>query len=206
VSRQLRILLAVSFAGVLFLAVVLFPELFLRGIVLPVATALWLVLRTFVLSIHQEVLWWGVIVLAVLVMTLITARGRHARVGASPAGSAVTWDPTRRWRSLILLYVDSEPSRDLLRRDLAWLLSSLYVSSHPGGARYQVREDLEERRIEVPPGVYDFLFAALASRPRTLRMPVSRRRRTADYLGSVEQVVELLETRLEMTHERDPRA
>ncbi len=223
-NKPVRLVLAAAFPGVVLLLVLLFPQFFLQEIILPAATSLWLVLRIFVLSIGQEVYWWGVIAAAVIGLVLFLAHGTTTSGVAGFFFSAAAWDPARDWRNVILLNIDSEPSQDSLRRDLGWLLSSLYTTSHPGGAPYQVRDALQERQIAIPPGIYDFLFAstlprghapsffenprrrvqaALGSLTATARAPLSRRRRETAYERSVDEVLAFLETRLEMTDELD---
>jgi hypothetical protein len=224
VSRPFRIILAIALPGALLVFTLCSPQLVLQGIVLPAATALWLVLRTFVLSIDQGIFWWGLILLVVFGSFMLLLRGADSRAVAHFSLAVTAWDPSSRWQDSILLGRTTTPSRDTLRQNLGWLLSSLYASPRPGGEKYQVRGALQEGRISIPPGIHDFLFAstrprdpppsffanprvclstalqtfmdALLSRPRS-------RRRAAEYHRFIAEVLSFMETRLEMTHELD---
>jgi hypothetical protein len=225
VSRPLRIVLAIALPGALLILTLCNPQLVLQGFVLPAATALWLVLRTFVLSIHQGVYWWGLIVLVVFVAFILLLRGADSRAVDHTSPAITAWDPSRRWKESILLGRTTMPSRDAFRQNLAWLLSSLYASPRPGGEKYQVRAALQEGRIPIPPGVHDFLFlstqppdpppsffanprawvsAAVESMMEMLLSRPRRRRRAAEYARLTAEVLSFMETQMEMTHELDP--
>jgi hypothetical protein len=223
-SKPIRIVLAIALPGALLVYMLCNPQLVLQGVILPAATVLWLVLRTFVLSIDQRIYWWGLIALASFGSFMLLLHGTVSR--AVPRSFARTsWDPARRWKDAIHLGRSSAPSQDGFRQSLAWLLSSLYASPRPGGETYQVRLAIQEKRIPVPPGVHHFLFTS--TRPRTpppsffanpracvqetleslwenVRNRSPRRRRSADYFRSAAEVLSFIETELEMTHEPDP--
>ena len=224
-SRPFRIVLAVALPGAVLVYALCNPQLVLQGIVLPSATALWLILRTFVLSIDQGIYWWGLIALVVFGSFVFLLRGEDSRSSTHSSAPRAAWDPSRRWKDSVLLGRSSAPSRDTFRQNLAWLLASLYASPRPGGEQYQVRGDLQEGRIPIPPGVHDFLFASTLPRdpspsffanPRAcgraavesfldkVRNRFRSRTRAAEYARSAAEVLSFMETQLEMTHELDP--
>jgi hypothetical protein len=220
----LRAILAVSLPGVLLLLGLAFPQIVLHSIILPTATVLWLLLRVFVLSINQQVYWWGAIALAVLAAIVVLLRGSPGSSFHHSFLSSAPWDPTRRWRDSLLLNVRSEPDKDTFRLDLAWMLTSLHASSRPGFAKYQIREAFVQGMIPLPPSIYAFLFSSTKPRdpvPPFLSHPFMRLRmaigslgralqrrarfrsgqETADYFHSIDEVLSFMETSLEMNHE-----
>ena len=224
-KRRLRYLLFALSLGLIGMAALLFPQFVLTGIVMPAATAVWLILRVFVLGIHQQVIWWGVIVLSVM----IAFRGLYRGSAVDSRLSVSDWHPARDrtgvWRDSILLGVGAARSKDSFRRDLMWLFTTLYSSRQQGEAKYQIRDAIQERRIPLPEPIYAFLFFTPRSAPKQslVRHPVERlrsmldscvqaiqkrvRRRTgretADYLRAIDEVLTFMETSLEMRHEYD---
>jgi hypothetical protein len=133
-------------------------------------------------------------------------------------------DPARRWRDSLLLNVRSEPEKDTFRRELAWMLTSLYASSRPGFAKYQIREAFRQGRIPLPSSIHAFLFSSIKLPdpvPPFLSHPVVRLRttigslgralqrrarhrsgqETADYFHSIDEVLSFMETSLGINHE-----
>jgi len=222
-SRPVRIVMALVLPAVLVVLALSNPRLVVEGIVLPAATALWLVLRLFVLGIHQEVYWWAVVGIAVIAAVGFLLHGAEGRAVAHDAVLTSSWDPARRWRASIGLNAEEPAERDSFRRELAWLLASLYSSPQPGRARYEVYAALQEGRIPLPPRVYDFLFYSTRPRdpvPPFVTHPVRRiralarsaveawragprRRRASAYLESAEKTLAFMEAQLEMTNELD---
>jgi hypothetical protein len=220
-SRSLRAAIALAVPAFLVVLGLTRPRLVLEGVVLPAATAVWLVLRIFVLGIDQEVYWWGAIVLTFIVAIVLGLRGSARSVVHSGTGPAPVWDPALRWRESILLNVHGAAQRDTFRREMAWLLASQYASRHPGFARYQVHAALQEGRIPIPPAVHEFLFSSVKSQeaaPSFLAHPVvrlrtawtllsqslragSRRRRFTRYVRSAQEALAFIEEQMEMTHE-----
>ena len=164
------------------------------------------------------------ITLAAFAAIAFLLRGSDSGILLHSFTTAMTWDPARRWKESILLNTHSPPQSDSFRRELAWIVASLYTAPRPGFAKYQVREALLKGRIPLPPIVHDFLFYPDMPRdpvPRFLSHPVARMRRVmqslihdaraprgkarraADYVRSAEEVITFMETQLEMTHELD---
>ena len=224
-KKRFRYLLFALFIGLLLLLVLLFPQFVVAGILLPAATALWIILRIFILSIHQQILWWGVIFLSVIVAfrgVFRTSATDH-RVMVSDSNPAR--DRTSIWRDSILLNVRADSDKDSFRRDLMWLFTTLYSSRHEGEAKYQIREAILDHGITIPGSVFDFLFFTPPPAPNRsfaqhpveyLRVKIESpvrgfqkwvRRRTgsdaSDYVRGIDEVLTFMETSLEMRHEND---
>jgi hypothetical protein len=224
-KSRLRYLFLALFLGLLLMAALLFRQFVVAGILLPAATAVWLVLRIFVLSIHQQLFWWGVIFLSVIV----AFRGLYPGSAIDPRLPALDSNPARdrvgSLRESILLNVRAAGGKDSFRRDLMWLFTTLYSTRHQGEAKYQIRDAILEHRIPIPESIFTFLFFTPRPAPRLsfLRHPVERlklkvdssvraiqkrvRRRTgretSDYLRAIDEVLTFMETSLEMREEYD---
>jgi len=224
-KKRLRYLLFAFSIGLLLLLTLLFRQFVLAGILLPAATAVWLILRIFVLGIHQQVIWWGVIFLS----AIMAIRGFYRRsavdfrIPASDSNPEV--DRVSTWRESIRLNVRAAVGEDLFRRDLMWLFTSLYSSRQQGEAKYKIREAILNRQISLPESIFAFLFLAPRPTPKRsfVRHPFERlrlkiessvrpfqrwvRRRTgretSDYVSSIDEVLTFMETSLEMRHEYD---
>jgi hypothetical protein len=225
VKTHLRYLLFVFFMGLLLLLGLVFPQFILANILLPAATAVWLLLRIFVLSLHQQVFWWGAILLA----AIAAFRGLSLRSAVDAHGVASDSNPVpdriTSWRDSILLNLRAAVDEDSFKRDLMWLFTYLYSSRQQGKAKYQIRDDITEHRIPVPESIYTFLFFSPrpAAKRSFLRHPAERlrlmtessaqavqrwvRRRTgretSDRARSIDDVLTFMETTLEMRHTDD---
>jgi hypothetical protein len=224
-KNRLRYLLFVFFFGFLLLLGLVFPQFVLANILLPAATTVWLLLRIFVLSIHQRVFWWGVILLAAIAAFygLYLRSAADSRILDSDSNPAP--DRASAWRDSILLNLCAVVNEDLFRRDLMWLFTYLYSSRQQGKAKYQIREEILEHRIPIPESIYTFLFFSpppatkrsfvkhpaerlrvmIASFMRAVQKWVRRRtsRESSDRARSIDDVLTFMETSLEMRQDYD---
>jgi hypothetical protein len=224
-KSPVRHLLFFVFIGLVLLAGLVFRQFVLAAVLLPAATAVWLLLRIFVLSIHQQVIWWGAIVAAV-VAAFGGLVARPAALLRTPAADpAPVRDRVSAWRDSIRLHLLTGGGRDRFRQELMWLFTSLYLSRGQGKAKYQVRDDILEHRIPIAESIYTYLFLSPEPAPKRpflthpvqrLRMVsesftrgiqewVSRRtgRAAADRLRAVDVILSVMEKSLEMRKEND---
>jgi hypothetical protein len=224
-KRRLRYLVFFLFIGALVLLCLAFPQFVLAAILLPAATAVWLLLRIFVLSIHQQVFWWGAIVLAAIAVFGGFSRRSAAASRISAAESGPARGRASAWRDSILLHLLAEVDEDTLKRELMWLFTSLYSSRHQGKAKYQIRDEILERRIPVPESIHAFLFFSPRPAPKRsfMKHPAERlrmvtesftravqgwiRRRTgretSDRVRAIDDLLTFMEISLEMRQEND---
>jgi hypothetical protein len=219
-KKRLRYLLLLLSIGLLLLAGLAFRQFVLAFVLLPAATAVWLLLRMFVLSMHQQVIWWGAIAAAVVA----AFGGLLARPPAVRTGQAGDTSPARdrvtTWRDSIQLHLHTVTGRDTFRQQLMWLFTSLYLSRGQGKAKYQVRDDILAHRIPISESIYSYLFFSPQPAPKRsfLTHPVQRmrmeresftrrvqewvRRRTgravADRLRALDVILSVKEKSLEM--------
>jgi len=224
-KNRLRYVLFFLFIALLLLAGLAFRQFVLAAILLPAATAVWLLLRIFVLSIPQQVFWWCAIVVAAVAAFV----GLFARVAVISRIPVADPDPVRdrvsTWRDSIRLHLLAGVDRDTFRSNLMWLFTSLYFSRGQGKAKYQVRDDILERRIPIAESIYSYLFFSPLPAPRRsfVTHPVERlrmmsesftrgiqewvRRRTgrtaADRVRAIDDILTFMEKSLEMRQEND---
>jgi hypothetical protein len=224
-----RYLLLIPLAGLLLLLGLIFRQAVMTNVIEPLATVAWLLLRILVLSIDQEVYWWGLIFVVVLGAMLLPLRGPKTEeiptlMDANPSMERVSY-----WRSSILANLRTTLDRSTIQRELIWLLSSHFASRQPGAVKvsnYEIREALKQKRIALPEDLYGFLFAnedieeppgffkdplgSLRRRAHSIRMAPQKWTRhwsgqdTAEYYQRIGEALALIETSLEMTHDDDP--
>jgi hypothetical protein len=225
-EKSRRILFFVLFAGLLLFLGLVFRQLLLANVLVPVATVVWLLLRIFVLSIGQEVYWWALIVLIVVLALFRLLRASGTIEPHQVTQSNATLERVRHWQDSILSNVHETGDDHTFKRDLSWLLTSLYTSRQQGFANFQIREALQQHEIPLPERVYCFLFAddPVAPRQNFFKHPVRasiqlldsmrmapRRwirkwtgRDTAQYYDAIDELLTLMETSLEMKSDEDP--
>jgi hypothetical protein len=185
-KTKARALLLFAAAGTLLLLGLVFWRFTLEGIIVPSATVAWLLLRLFVLSIDQRVLWGGLIAAAVIVMLRALFRLSGRELPHPPASFVPVLDRVSPRRDAIQRHTGAAGRDDMVREELSWLLADLYSPRRVGEAKFQVRDALREHRIALPPSVHAFLFPPPAeAKIPFLKHPVARtRQRAAAMLSS----------------------
>jgi hypothetical protein len=188
--------------GLLLLLGLVFWRFVLDVVLLPAATVAWLFLRIFVLSLDQQICWWGLIFLACMAGIM---RFRQTTSVAAPApllGLGPTRGRASSWREAILCSARETGREDAFKRELSWLLATLYSSERRGSVRYEIREALLQQQIPVPEEVYSFLFSSEASPAarRIFRRRIRRRtgREISEYFRSIGVVLAFMEAAMEM--------
>ncbi len=212
-SKNLRLLGLILFAGLLLVLALAFQQFVMANVILPAATVVWLFLRIFVLSVDQHTYWWGLIMLAVLaalvrLFQLSTANAHNLISDPCLPPRGREWS----WRDSILSNALAPSAKDSVKREISWLLASLYSKAKTGSAPYEIREAFLKRQIPLPETVHSFLFASdLLAQTGTSHGAFSRarhafrawiRRRTgrelADYVRSIDEALIFMETSMEM--------
>jgi hypothetical protein len=210
---------------ILFLGLV-FWQFLLANLILPVATVFWLLLRIFVLSIDQQIYWWLLISL-VLFLAIFRVYSRPETVQPyQPLDSNQTLDSVHHWRNAILSNAREGRESNTLKRDLMWLLTSMYSTGQQSYAHYEIKEALEQRQIPLPESVFGFLFSSEPEKPRptffqnpvrtfkqilqSIRLETNKKIRrwsgheAAEYYRGIDEVLTFMETTLEINHDDDP--
>jgi hypothetical protein len=148
-----------------------------------------------------------------------------------PPNSNATLENVRYWRTTILVTQDEMDNPNILKRNLGKMLASICVSKEPGSSSQEVYKalrllnrslpeqmDSELQGISLPKSMHAFLFPeesdartghsigntlqAVRQAPRNLMRRLTGRD-VADYYQSIEEVIELMESSMEINHDQD---
>ncbi len=212
-------------AGFLLFLGWVFQPFLLDYIILPVATVAWLWLRIFVLSIDQQVYWWLLIVMITILAGIrLLQRPVASRLDPQPELN-LTMRHVRGWRTTILFSRRDTRERPALNRNLVELVTTMYSTGRGESTPFEIETALRDRQIPLPEPIHRFLFPdPRVNPPHFLEHPIQfiderwrsvRRapaqwihrwsgREEAEYYQAIDQVLALMETTLEMTHDREP--
>ena len=224
-KRQRYLLIGLSLGFLLPLGLV-FQNFLLTEVVLPLATVVWLLLRIFVLSIDQQVYWWALIFLVVIVTLVRLLHEPAPGQAESPPEENPGLHQVLRWQATITNNLYETSAGNSLKQGLRWLLINLYTPRRQNRGDLATEMALRQGRIPVPAGVYAFLLAGepavagasffrhpVAYGQARLRAAQSRfqswlrrvtGREAAAYYQAIDEVLTLMENALEMPHDDEP--
>ena len=159
IKKYNRFIFIILSAGIIFSLCFIFRQVLTENIFKPFSLMLWLFLRIFVLSIDQNVLWWGMI-LAVIIFKILNNMRIYSKIEIEKFPVQNTYmQNIEFWRS----YLSAKPGNlseiKILKRKMAWMLVSIYASGKRIEADFKVYEAFENRDIPLPDYVYLFLFS-----------------------------------------------
>jgi hypothetical protein len=165
-SKKERLLFLVLFILVLVVLALLFGPYVSRNFLEPLALGLWLLLRVFVLSIDQSVLW-GLMILAIVVRFIVRPKRnlQPPYEEGAPTRNAALRD-LERWRYLFSQKPRGSREFGSLQRELARTICAAYASRKRICSDYEVWDAFEEGRIPLGEGIRSFLFAETAAKKR----------------------------------------
>jgi hypothetical protein len=166
----------------------------LRNFLEPLALGVWLLLRVFVLSIDQGVLW-GLMVLVVVVWFIVrpNRNSRPLYEEGEIARNAALRD-LEGWSYLFSEKPRASGEFGSLQRELAWTLCAVYASRKRIRSDYEVRDAFEQGRIPLGEGIYSFLFAQ-AKAKATIKTKAKKR---GEYDRLAMECLDYLESQLEI--------
>jgi hypothetical protein len=227
-GRRLALLL-VTVALLLLLGGFFRREL-LAYLIAPAAIMVWWLLRMTVLAIDQGIYW----ALLLLLIGFVVARrlvrwamsGQDAIDVESQPASNPTLGRVLFWEGLTETEFGRRDATGTPRSELKWLLISMIGAERRSLAKFQVDNLLRQRLIPLPGSIHAFLYedGAAAPRPnfsadpigflkgtaRSIRLAPARLirrwsgREAADFRRSVEEILALMETTLEMQDDAEP--
>ncbi len=213
-----RLALRIALGGMTLAAVVLAWPWLQANLVAPLTLAVWLLLRTVVLSVHQGA-WWTALVLAApgLLVLLLARRTRLLREPAVPAPASRA-HPVEVWRALIEETASGmRPLPTVGWNGFVQLVVSLRSLERRVPPDYRLHDALQSGELPLPPEVHAFVFPPERTRPRGvaqrlrawLEAPGRAARRLsgrdrAERLRSMSQLMTYLERSLEMTGHEEP--
>lgn len=211
-NRTTRLALFGLVLGLFLFLGLLFSSWTIPNIVLPVAQAVWLFLRMFILSVNQEFYWW-LLEFCVAIWALY-----KLSLGEEPVRGEVyipyneALNNQKLWKELLAFSKGDAVQRDILKQRLILLLASHYNTSRRDSTLLEVRQALETRQLPLPDPLYAFLFIPEPEKPRnlsmrsllrTFRQKVRRMsgREAADFNGMVYELIEFIENSSEKKYE-----
>jgi hypothetical protein len=213
---QKRALFFVILAVILFIVVIFWP-FFYQKVLFPAATACWILLRIFVLSIGQKY-YWGALIIGLILMVLV--KFSHLLSNTTEQEKTATPNSTLRdleyWTYVFNPPDFSDREINLIKRELIHLLVMVYASNQKIVADYHVLDEFKNGKIEIPLEIQDFLFPdektqkkhshlqrlkMIWKAPRQWVYRKSGHQRK-DFFIMVNKVMSFLESSLEMNHEK----
>jgi hypothetical protein len=155
-SRRLAIFILL--AAIFLFAGVLFWPFILNEIIRPIALVVWLFLRIFVLSIGQGVYWIAIILVTLIFLARLLSRSQTSLPIDESLDSNETINTIRYWRIQFSLNDSSPRDVKIIRRELAYLLASLYASKQRTTTNYGIYDALQRGQIPLPERLHTFLF------------------------------------------------
>lgn len=212
-----RYLPALIILGMLLLVGILFEPFVMAKILVPLAAAIWLLLRIFVLSVDQVYYWVGLSGLGFMFVVFrvihhLIYRPEPLEMHSSPDPSLALMN-AEAWRNRIELAAGGSAQQALLKRELAWVLVSMYTFRRSGSAYLEVYEPLRLRKIPLPEKVWSFIFGQEPPGRKAGFAPAIRQavgalllkwsgRETAEYYTAIEDVLSFMEKSLEMNDDQ----
>jgi hypothetical protein len=207
-------LLVILFAGLLFWPFVL------NEIIRPTSLAVWVLVRIFVLSVDQEYYWLAIVFIAAIFLYLRLL---------SPPNPIIESEDSRHfnetlraldyWRSLFNITDQRVQDDEMLKKELARLLLSLYATKRRTRADFRLYDALQQGKIPLPEQIHVFLFPeepqtvgrSLIANTRRLVQSVRntprkwirrwRGQEAAEHHRMIDEMLYFMETSLEMKND-----
>jgi hypothetical protein len=208
-----RTSLIILLLGLSLLLGILFHSFILDNIIKPIALVFW-VFRRILLSVNQKIYWSLLIFSALMIVFFRLTQSSPDEEPPMTSSSNATLEEINSWRISIRLTGNEIEKFNILKENLGWTLASLYASSQPGKAQWEIYEAMKLQQISLPIPIYDFLFPGEpddGKRPFRQILQIIRRapgkwarRRTghdlAEYYRSIEAVLIFMESLKETNH------
>jgi hypothetical protein len=214
-NRSRRVVIAVLIAAIVLFLGMLFWPFIVNNIIQPIAAVLWLLLRVLVLSIHQKYIWYVVIFVSFMFLFRFLPDERSDIPSQASSEPNTLMTKIGYWRSLFIYNAQNLRDEEILKRELTYLLTSLYASHQSTANNFGVQEALQKGQIPLPRNIHTFLFpqelpvtgGLLQRFFRSLRKTPQnwiRRwtgREKAEHFQRIDEVLKFMETSLEITHD-----
>jgi hypothetical protein len=146
-------LLIILFVGLLFWPFIL------NEIIRPTSLAVWVLVRIFILSLDQKYYWVAIVFIAAIFLFLRLLPPAHSTVESEDSQHLnVTMRTLDYWRSLLNLIDHRVQDDEMLKKELARLLLSLYATKQHTLADFRLYDALQQGKIPLPEQIYAFLF------------------------------------------------
>jgi hypothetical protein len=211
-----RTSLVIILLGLVILLGILLRAFLYENLVRPMALV-FLVFWRIVLSVDQQYYWFLLIVAAVLYIFYRITRMTEVAEETQLPPSNDTLETLRYWRTSIMLTSDETSQNNMLRRDLWGILAMMVAIQQPGKSQIELYDALKQRQIPLPENIYSFLFpseppitgGSLSRLLQSVWLKLARWRQRlsgreiADYYLSIEEVLNFMETAMEMKNDNE---
>jgi Ca2+/Na+ antiporter len=146
-------LLVILFVGLLFWPFIL------NEIIRPISLAVWVLVRIFVLSVDQAYYWMAIIFIASIFLYLRFLPPSHPTIQSEDfQHSDATMRTLDYWHSLFSLIGVRVQDDEMLKKELARLLLSLYATEQHTSADFRLYDALQQGKLPLPEQIHLFLF------------------------------------------------
>lgn len=153
-----RVVLSFLIAAIFLFLGMLFWPFILTNILQPAALVLWFLLRILVLGFHQQYFWYAVILAAFIVFFRRLPRTQSNMQSDGYLETNSTLVNIGYWRSLLTYNGRDIREDNTLKRELIYLLASLYASQQKMPNNIGIYEAMQQGRIPLPGNIHSFLF------------------------------------------------
>jgi hypothetical protein len=203
-KKSEKLIILVIIICVLTIIFIVFRTFIQKEIFKPLALAFWLMLRVFVLSIDQAVLWWLMIGIIIIVfifnLNLIKPPEEYQDIGLS----SFHIHKYEIWESYFQIENHDLYKKDKLKKELARILVFVYATGKRLPVDYRLFDAFKNREINLPENIYSFLFTAEKKKSffnlRNIYNKLSGRE-AGEYKRNLEECLIFLENFMEIHNE-----
>lgn len=200
-------------AIVLFIGLLFWPFI-ANNIIKPVALVIWFLLRILVLSIHQKYFWYAVIFATLVFLFRFLPHEQPNTEADGYLETNSTLINIGYWRGLFVYNGQYVRDEKTLKRELLYLLASLYASKQTVSNDFVLHDALQQGKIPLPENIHAFLFSQeppVSDGPlkkffQSIRQTPQKWIRRwsgqekAEHFRMIEEVLNFMETSLEINH------
>jgi hypothetical protein len=211
-----RLVIFVFFLLTILLVGMIFWPFILNEIIAPTSLAVWVLLRVFVLSIDQKYFWMAIIFIAsfFLFRSLLPRIPPPIQTGDFQKPNE-TMGSIDYWRRLFIVIDRKVQDDKTLKKELAYLLLTLYATKQHVPSSYRLFDALQSGRVPLPEHIHTLLFPEESQGPvRSIRGLLRSIQKTprkwirrwtgqeaAEHYRMIDEVLGFMETSLEIKND-----
>jgi hypothetical protein len=210
-----RLTALILFIAIILFAGMLFWPFILNEIITPTSLVVWLLLRMFVLSIDQKLYWGAIIFIVAIFLFRLLPQAQTTFQSEIFPDSNTTIKTIEYWRSLFTPIDRNARDEVNLKRELAYLVASLYASKQRTSPNFTFYDALQRGDISLPEHIRTFLFPDKPKQsgrfPKKLMQFIRETPRkwmrrwtgqeTAEYCRMIDEILNFMETSLEIEND-----
>ncbi|MBN1266908.1 MAG: hypothetical protein JXA25_15540 [Anaerolineales bacterium] len=208
-SRRWIIILTAS--PVVLVTVIIFRAIILNNKIKPAALVIWILLRTFILSIDPQYFWIAAIIAAGIILIRLLPHELATIQSESYIAANATIRNIELWRNQFAFDKQGMHGVNAAKQNLQHLLVSFYALKLNISNQYHVFRALEQGDIPIPEDIHAYLFTpelgkpgkTLAEKFHTIREVVQKRIRLwtgqekARHYHMINEIINFMESQLE---------